>query len=198
MRHLQKLNPSTLKLMLPIPLFLMGFAISGEFLTNQLLSRPYNTVNKLQANKQTVKTQLTVSALVTEVEVEKEKDYTLVEFETQKSVLRKITFLVPATELNIVKAIIATEMGQTQPEDILRTGRTMQVRSTFKVLGILAEIEKTRGFTLVKVNTANSILKNLEFEFPVTNLRTIKTTLIQQLGLSSEDVSKFVSYQVKN
>lgn len=74
----------------------------------------------------------------------------------------------------------------------------MQVRSAFKVLGILAEIEKKRGITLVKINTANSILKSLEFEFPVTNLRAIKTTLIQQLGLSREDVSRFVSYRIKN
>lgn len=195
---LQKLNLPTLRLLLPVPLFLIGFAISGEFLTNQLLSRSYDTVNKLQANKQTVKTQLAVNALVTAVEVDNELDTTIVEFTTEKSVLKKIRFEVPAKELNTIKAIIAQEMGQTEPASVLQTGRAMQVRSAFKVLGILAEIEKKRGVTRVKINTANSTLKNLEFEFPVASIRTIKSTLIQQLGLSKEDVSKFVSYRIKN
>lgn len=195
---LPMLNLFTLKILLPIPLFLIAFAITGEFLTNQLLSRSYSTVSKLQADKQTVKAQLGINAIVTAVDVEREQDNTIVEFQTGKSVLQKIRFQVPATQLNTVKAIIAQEMGQTEPANILQTGRTMQIRSAFKVLGILAEIEKKRGVTLVQVNTANSILKNLEFEFPVTDLRTIKTTLTQQLGLSNEDVSKFVSYRINN
>lgn len=195
---LPKLHLSTLKLLLPLPLFLIGFGMTGEFLTNQLLSRSYNTVDKLLTDKQTVKTQLAVNALVTAVEVEKEQNYTTVEFKTAKSVLKKIQFEIPATELDAVKAIIATEMGQTESAEVLQTGKMMQVRSAFKVLGILAEIEKKRGITVVKINTANSILKSLEFEFPVTNLRAIKTTLIQQLGLSREDVSRFVSYRIKN
>lgn len=195
---LQTLPLSKLILLLPIPLFLIVFAISGEFLTNQLLSRSYDTVNKLQADKQTVKTHLTVSALVTAVEVDNELNTTIVEFQTDKSVLKKIRFEVPSTDLNTVKTIIAQEMGQTEPATVLQTGRTMQVRSAFKVLGILAEIEKKGGVTIVNINTANSTLKNLEFEFPVASIRTIKSTLVQQLGLSKEDVSRFVSYRIKN
>jgi CxxC motif-containing protein len=195
---LQNIHPSILKLLLPVPLFLIGFAVSGEFLTNQLLSRSYNTLNKLQADNQTVKTQFAASALVTAVELEKDQDGTIVQLKTEKSVLKQITFSVPAKELNAVKIIIAAEMGQTEPANILQTGRIMPIRSTFKILGILAEIDKKRGVTIVKINTANSVLKNLEFEFPVTNLRAIKTTLIQQLGLSNEDVSRFVSYRIIN
>lgn len=111
---LQKLHLSTLKLLLPLPLFLIGFGMTGEFLTNQLLSRSYNTVDKLLADKQTVKTQLAVNTLVTAVEVKKEQNYTTVEFKTAKSVLKKIQFEIPATELDAVKAIIATEIGQTE------------------------------------------------------------------------------------
>jgi hypothetical protein len=120
---LQKLHLSTLKLLLPLLVFLIGFGMTGEFLTNQLLSRSYNTVDKLLADKQTVKTQLAVNVLVTAVEVEKEQNYTTVEFKTGKSVLKKIQFEIPVTELNAVKEIIATEMGQKESAEILQTGK---------------------------------------------------------------------------
>ncbi len=194
---LQKLHYSLLTLLL-LPLFLISFASCGESFTNQILSRSYNTTSKLQADKQTVKAQFALNVLVTAVEVEKKRDSTVVEYQTENSVLKKIRFVLPVTGVNTAKSIIAQEMGQTQAKDVLQVGRKMQVRSAFKVLGILAEIEKKEGVTLVTVNTANSILQNLEFEYPVTDLPTIKTTLIQQLGLSREDISRFVSYRVKN
>lgn len=194
---LLKLHYSQFTLLL-LPLFLISFASCGESFTNQILSRSYNTTSKLQADKQTVKAQFEVNVLVTAVEVEKKRDSTIVEYQTENSVLKKIRFVLPVTEVNTAKTIIAQEMGQTQGKDVLQIGRKMQVRSAFKVLGILAEIEKKQGVTLITVNTANSILQNLEFEYPVTDLPTIKTTLIQQLGLSREDIARFVSYRIKN
>ena len=197
MYWLQKLHYSQFILLL-LPLFLISFASCGESFTNQILSRSYNTISKLQADKQTVKAQFAVNVLVTAVEVEKKRESTIVEYQTENSVLKRIRFVLPVTEVNTAKTIIAQEMGQTQAKDVLQVGRKMQVRSAFKVLGILAEIEKKRGVTLVTVNTANSILQNLEFEYPITDLPTIKTTLIQQLGLSREDIARFVSYRIKN
>lgn len=197
MYWLQKLHYSQFTLLL-LPLFLISFASCGESFTNQILSRSYSTISKLQADKQTVKAQFAVNVLVTAVEVEKKRESTIVEYQTENSVLKRVRFVLPVTEVNTAKTIIAQEMGQTQAKDVLQVGRKMQVRSAFKVLGILAEIEKKRGVTLVTVNTANSILQNLEFEYPVTDLPTIKTTLIQQLGLSREDIARFVSYRIKN
>lgn len=197
MYWLQKLHYSQFTLLL-LPLFLISFASCGESFTNHILSRSYNTISKLQADKQTVKAQFAVNVLVTAVEVEKKRESTIVEYQTENSVLKRIRFVLPVTEVNTAKTIIAQEMGQTQAKDVLQVGRKMQVRSAFKVLGILAEIEKKRGVTVVTVNTANSILQNLEFEYPVTDLPTIKTTLIQQLGLSREDIARFVSYRIKN
>ncbi|MBW4600481.1 MAG: hypothetical protein KME29_12985 [Calothrix sp. FI2-JRJ7] len=194
---LQKLHYSQFTLLL-LPLFLISFAIGGESFTNQILSRSYNTTSKLQADKQTVKAQFAANVLVTAVEVEKKRESTVVEYQTENSVLKKVRFVLPVTEVNTAKTIIAQEMGQTQAKDVLQIGRKMQVRSAFKVLGILAEIEKKRGVTLVTVNTASSTLQNLEFEYPVTDLPIIKATLIQQLGLSKEDIARFVSYRIKN
>ncbi|WP_258001517.1 hypothetical protein [Fischerella thermalis] len=138
------------------------------------------------------------NVLVTEVEIEKEQEFTEVELQTANSVLKKLIFKVPATELNSLKTIIAQEMGVSGEVNTLQADRQIQMKSAVQVLGILAEIEKKRGFTKVEVNTANSILKKLEFEFPVTELNSVKAMITQELGLSREDARMFVSYRIKN
>jgi len=51
------------------------FGLGGETLTNQLLSRSYGTVDKLQAD-QPMEMQLAVNALVIETEIEQEQEFT--------------------------------------------------------------------------------------------------------------------------
>ncbi len=141
---------------------------------------------------------LAAKVVLTKVEIENEQDFTEVEFGVANSVLKKLIFKVPVTELSKVKAIIAQELGLSNERKTLQINTQMQVRSTVQVLGILAEIEKKRGFTKVEVNTANSVLKKLEFEFPVTELSKIKAMMVQELGLSRENASMLVSYRIKN
>lgn len=184
--------------MLPFPLLLIAFGVGGESLTNLLLSRSYPTVEKLQSNTETVKIRLTANVVITAAEIKKEQEFTTVVLSVENSVLKKLTFKVPATELSKVKAMITQDLGLSNEIKTLQSNTQMQVQSTVKVLGILAEIEKKRGFTKVEVNTANSILKSLEFEFPVTELSKIKTLMIQELGLSRENARMLVSYRIKN
>ncbi|NJM73230.1 MAG: hypothetical protein HC862_25590 [Scytonema sp. RU_4_4] len=195
---LQKLHSSKLEYLLPLPLLLIAFGLGGESLTNLLLSRSYSTSDKLQADTHTVKVQFAVNVLVTKAEIEKEQEFTEVELQTTNSVLKKLTFKVPVTELSSVKAMIAQKLGLSDEVETLQANTEMQVQLAVKVLGILAKIEKERGFTKIEVNTANSILKKLEFEFPVTELSSVKAMLTQELGLSREDTRMFVSYRVKN
>ncbi|OKH14735.1 hypothetical protein NIES592_07495 [Fischerella major NIES-592] len=195
---LQKLHSSKLEYLLPLPLLLVAFGIGGESLTNLLLSRSYTTPDKLQADTHTAKVKFAAKVLVTEVEIEKEQEFTEVELQTANSVLKKLIFKVPATELNSLKAIIAQEIGVSGEVETLQADTQMQMKSAVQVLGILAEIEKKRGLTKVEVNTANSILKKLEFEFPVTELNSVKAMITQELGLSREDARMFVSYRIKN
>ncbi|MBF1988734.1 hypothetical protein [Fischerella thermalis] len=195
---LQKMHSSKLEYLLPLPLLLVAFGLGGESLTNLLLSRSYTTPDKLQADTHTAKVKFATNVLVTEVEIEKEQEFTEVELQTANSVLKKLIFKVPATELNSLKAIIAQEMGVSGEVKTLQTDTQIQMKSEVQVLGILAEIEKKRGFTKVEVNTANSILKKLEFEFPVTELNSVKAIITQELGLSREDARMFVSYRIKN
>ncbi len=66
------------------------------------------------------------------------------------------------------------------------------------VLVITAEIDKSEGVTKVELKTAESTLKTLEFEFPVTEFNQVETNIAQELGLSRAEVRKLVRYQVKN
>ncbi|MBD0388953.1 MAG: hypothetical protein ICV54_21225 [Nostoc sp. C3-bin3] len=195
---LEKLHSLKLEYLLPLPLLLIVFGVGGESLTNLLLSRSYPTIEKLQSNTETVKIRLAANVVITAAEIEKEQEFTEVELSVENSVLKKLTFKVPATELSKVKAMITQELGLSNEITTLQTNTKMQVRSTVQVLGILAEIQKKRGFTKLEVNTANSILKNLEFEFPVTELSEIKAMMIQELGLSRENARMLVSYRIKN
>ncbi len=195
---LQKLHSSKLEFLLPLPLLLIAFGFGGESFTNLLLNRSYPTVDKLLADTKTIKVYVTANVVVTQVEIEKEQEFTEVELNTANSVLKKLIFKAPVTELNKVKATIAQELGLSSKVETLQANTQMQVRSPVKVLGILAKIEKEQGFTKVEVNTANSVLKKLEFEFPVTELSKVKDMITQELGLSREDARVLVSYRVNN
>jgi len=73
-----------------------------------------------------------------------------------------------------------------------------QVREqpTKVILSIGVEIKYHQGFSKVRVKTANSALKKLEFEFPFTEVSQIETALSRELGLSLEQIQQTVHYQV--
>ncbi|MEI2579516.1 hypothetical protein [Scytonema sp. PRP1] len=197
-RWLLKLQSFKLEFLLPVPLLLIAFGLGGEPLTNLLLSRYYGTVDKLQADTHTLTMQLVTNVRVIKAEIEKERDSTIVELKTANSVLKKLEFKFPATELSSIKGMIAEELGVSAEVETLQPNTQMQVQLAVKALGILAEIDKEQGFTKVEVNTADSVLKKLEFEFPVTELSSVKAMIVQELGLSPENATMLVSYRLKS
>ncbi|WP_414585744.1 hypothetical protein [Scytonema sp. PCC 10023] len=197
-RWLLKLQSFKLEFLLPVPLLLIAFGLGGEPLTNLLLSRYYGTVDKLQADTHTLTMQLVANVRVIKAEIEKERDFTIVELKTANSVLKKLEFKFPATELSSIKGMIAEELGVSAEVETLQPNTQMQVQLAVKALGILAEIDKEQGFTKVEVNTADSVLKKLEFEFPVTELSSVKAMIVQELGLSPENATMLVSYRLKS
>lgn len=196
-RWLLRLHSLRLKFWLPLPLLLIAFGLGGEPLTNQLLNRSYVAVDKLQA-AQTIKIQPSLNALVIATEIEKEQEFTQVEIETANSVLKKLEFELPVTSLNMVKALIAQELGLSPEVENLQAGTKIEVQLSVTVQGLIAEIEKEQGFTKVSVKTANSVLKKLEFELPVTEISMVKAMIAQELGMSRENVRMLVSFRVKN
>lgn len=64
------------------------------------------------------------------------------------------------------------------------------------VLAIKVEINYKLGISKVKVKTANSTLKQLEFEFFVTDFNQIEAAISRELGLSVEQVRQLVRYQI--
>ena len=83
-----------------------------------------------------------------------------------------------------------TEEVQADTEEVVRV--SMQVT----VINIEAEIHQSENFTEVQVNTVNSALTELRFEFPVTEYRAIETAIAQELGLSIEAVRSLVRYRI--
>ncbi len=65
------------------------------------------------------------------------------------------------------------------------------------VLSIKSEINKRQGISRVKVKTDSSVLKQLEFEFPITNLNQLEAAISQELGLPVEDVKKLMQNQTE-
>jgi hypothetical protein len=74
--------------------------------------------------------------------------------------------------------------------------RSLTVLSSITVLSIEVEIEKDQGVSRVAVKPANSALKKLTFEFPVTESSQVEAAIAQELGMSPEVVRKLVNYQV--
>lgn len=62
------------------------------------------------------------------------------------------------------------------------------------VQSIRISVKHNKGFSRVEVKTANSALKELEFEFPVTEYSQVEAAIAQELGLSPLDVRKLVQY----
>ena len=82
-------------------------------------------------------------------------------------------------------------------KDRLQTNTRLKRQPAKTVLSIEVEIKKHQGFSKVNVKTANSALKELEFEFPVTEFSQIEAAIGQELGLSRDRVRRLVHYQIE-
>lgn len=80
--------------------------------------------------------------------------------------------------------------------DHFQANQEMEVQRSKTVVSIAVEINKVHGFSKVTVKTANSALKELEYQFPITNTDQIEAAIGQELGLSPMYVKKLVHYQI--
>lgn len=80
----------------------------------------------------------------------------------------------------------------------LQTKEQLPVQIRFNVLAIEAEIKPEEGFTKVEVETTNSAIKELKFEFPVTELSQAEAAIAQELKLSPEKVRGLIRYRIED
>ncbi|MEG4998014.1 hypothetical protein [Microcoleus sp. B4-D4] len=125
-RFLPLLHRAAWELWIPLPLVAALFWTTGNFIAAHTLSRPYNSVHKLQADKQ------------------------------------------------------------------------LNRRLPVTILSINAEIDRSVGVTTIFVNTSDSTLKKLEYEFPVTQTSQAEAAIAQELAMPVENVRKLISYRIKN
>ncbi|HEY9739915.1 MAG TPA: hypothetical protein V6C90_05445 [Coleofasciculaceae cyanobacterium] len=108
-RWWQALRPLWLEFWLPLPLLGIIFWLGGNFVTNQVLSRPYSTVTKLQADTQQ-QVQLSVTVLVIKAQIERSEGLTKVEVKTADPELKKLEFEFPVIQVNQVEAMVAQKL----------------------------------------------------------------------------------------
>lgn len=195
-RWLLKSPSLRLIFLLPLPLLLIAFGLGGEQLTNQILSRSYVALDKLQVENPHPQVRLDIDAIINKVEIEQEQEFTQIEVHTANSVTKKLEFEFASANLNIAK-VLNQKIGLSAQEN-LQAGSPLKMQLKFNVQGILAELQKTQGFTKVEIKTTNSALKKVELVFPTTQLDEVKNAIAQELGLSRQEASMLVSYKINN
>lgn len=72
----------------------------------------------------------------------------------------------------------------------------IQLSLNVTVVAIEAAIDRREVVTEVTVTTGNSILRELELDFPVTEFDQIEDALMQELGLSREVIKRLTRYRL--
>jgi hypothetical protein len=118
---LKTLRSLWLEFWLPLPVLGILFWLGGNMVTNQVLSRPYTTVSKLQADTQQ-EVKLFVTVLLIKAEIDKNEGLTRVTVKTTDPELKKLEFEFLVTEASQVEALIAQKLGL-YPTDVRRLVR---------------------------------------------------------------------------
>jgi hypothetical protein len=65
------------------------------------------------------------------------------------------------------------------------------------IIFIKAQIYKNSGVSKVEVKTVSKALKELRFEFPVTENSLVEAAIAKELGLPTEEIRNLMHYQIK-
>lgn len=120
-RWLQKAFSLNLDFWLLLPILALAFWIGGELISDRVLSRPYNIVTELEADRRT-QIQLSFTVQVIQVSIDKNRGVTQVKVKANDSELTKLEFEFPTTEFEQVEKAIALELSLSS-EDVRRLAR---------------------------------------------------------------------------
>lgn len=108
LKNLEKLRLFPLKFLLILPLLGITFWLGGRILTDRVLTRPYGTLDKLEAESQ-VSSQLT--GLLIKAEIEKRQGITKVRIKNIDSTFYPSVFEVPTTEISDIEIALSQKLN---------------------------------------------------------------------------------------
>lgn len=108
-RFLQLLHRLGWEFWLPLPVIAALFWVAGHSIAAQVLSRPYQSVNTLQADTQ-LDVKLSVTILAMNAKIDRRRGVTEISVKTTDSTLKKLEYEFPATQANQIEAAIAQEL----------------------------------------------------------------------------------------
>jgi hypothetical protein len=109
-RLLQLLHRVGGEFWLPLPLIAGFIWFTGNWITPQVLSRSYDSVNKLQAGTQ-LKTKLSLTILTMNAEIDRRRGVTTLVVKTTEPTLTRLEYEFPFTQASRVEAAIAQELA---------------------------------------------------------------------------------------
>jgi hypothetical protein len=95
---------------LPLPLIAGLIWSTGNWMAVQVLSRPYDSVNKLQVGTQ-LNTKLSVSILTMNAEIDRRRNVTTLVIKTTEPTLKRLEYEFPFTQASRVEAAVAQELA---------------------------------------------------------------------------------------
>ncbi len=120
-RWLQRASNLNLDFWLFLPILALAFWIGGELIADRVLSRPYDVVTELKADRLT-QIELSFTVEVIQVLIDRNRGMTQVKVKTNDSQLKKLEFEFPITEFEQVEKKIAKELGLSKA-DVQRLAR---------------------------------------------------------------------------
>ena len=82
--------------------------------------------------------------------------------------------------------------GPVQADTLPETEISLKV----KLISIEVNIFKERGFTTVYIDVSNPTLKELEFDFPITDIIEVEAEIARTLNITPEEIRTLVRYQI--
>ncbi|MEC4812969.1 MAG: hypothetical protein SAK29_06810 [Scytonema sp. PMC 1069.18] len=89
-------------------------------------------------------------------------------------------------------------LSRAKPTTYVKNNTELPQKRKTVILSITADIDTHQGVSIVKVRTASRSLKELVFEFPVTEASEVEVAISRELGLEIEDIRKLMRYQIRN
>lgn len=109
-RVLHALSSSAMEFWLPLPILGLFLWLSGSLVTAQVLSRPYSSMDMLQADTQ-LELKLAATVLLITVDIDSTRGMTKVAVKTTDSSLKRLEYEFADTETVQIEQAIAQELG---------------------------------------------------------------------------------------